>query len=91
MVSGRNPCTLSAGMRETVPMWKFPLPVPMISKVPSVVSALAVKRAGNFWYSLVSVAMEMVWWRLRFHPDQGDLHLAAGSAAEVNPAVYSCL
>ena len=87
MVSGRNPCTLSAGIRETVPMWKLPLPVPVISRAPSVVSACDVKLSGNFLYSLVSAGMEMVCRSFApFTPDERDLHLAAGSAAKIDAA-----
>ena len=45
---------LSAGISETVPMWKSPEPVPVISRAALEVSAFDVKLKGNFWYSLVS-------------------------------------
>ena len=51
---------LSAGMSDTVPAWKFPAPVPEISKTPSEASALAVNASGNFLYSLVSAGIIMV-------------------------------
>src|SRR5208282_2308208 len=60
VVSGRNPCMLSEGINESVPMWKFPVPVPVISIEPFSVSDFAVKLRGNFLYSLVSDANEVV-------------------------------
>src|SRR5437763_13409935 len=60
MVSGRNPCTLSAAISETVPMRRSPLPVPVISKVALSVSEFAVKLSGNFLYESEIVEMETV-------------------------------
>ena len=50
MVAALNPETLSAGIRDTAPMWNEPVPVPTISKRPSLVSALAVNARGTFAY-----------------------------------------
>ena len=52
---------LSAGISDSVPMWKLPAPVPVISRVASEASAFAVKASGNFLYSFVSAGIVIVW------------------------------
>ena len=50
MVSGRKPSTLSAGISETAPMWKLPVPVPVISSAAVVGVASGSKANGNVLY-----------------------------------------
>jgi hypothetical protein len=47
-------------MSETVPIWKLPEPVPVISRDPSAVSALAMKLSGNSRYVLGNAEKETV-------------------------------
>ena len=48
MVAALKPETLSAGIRDATPMRNVPVPVPTISRRPSLVSALAVNLSGSF-------------------------------------------
>ena len=81
---------LSAGMRETAPMWKSPLPVPAISSAASLASASAVKWSGYFAYAAVMGIVTDLAIVGALPPDQRDLTLVPGVPRSQMRPVY-CL